>query len=831
MLIIACLAIVSGIIAFTNNPKTRPGLRPFFGPIKRGLDLAGGMRVVLQARPDGGKPVDRGALDAAVMTVERRVNSLGVSETVVQPKPSEGQIIVEIPEITDKARALELLQKTGALEFYYLKDVKSERNPLARWTMNEVDDVYSFTDIQHPASKPVTDPKDIKSLVIGEDVKPLLSGKDLVPGGAKVQMGGMGADVGIVLSFKDDAQRKFRDFTSVHIKEFVAITLDGVVLTAPVIREAIPGNPHISGNFTVESAQRTADLINAGALPVPLDIVQTESVEATLGQESVNQSLLAGMIGLSLVLLFMLFYYRLPGLIANVALVLYAIFTFAAFKLIGVTLTLPGLTGFILSIGMAVDANILIFERLKEELRSGKTLRAAVDAGFNRAFTSIFDSNMCTVITCLILYIYGTGPVKGFAVTLGVGVMISMFTAITVTRTILHLLVGAEWAQTETAGRRLFGLKDSWFVRSGRHFDIIGKKYYFFLFSILVILPGMIFWFMGGLKKGIEFTSGSSMTVKFEQPVVSDKIVAAMRAIGYPGSQAQISDRRTAFIRMKELHVAGKPTQLAKTAKQNTAEQNRIKAELTDRVGKFEFQGFSEVGPIISRELTTKAIKAVIMASLAIILYLSFRFAIGGFLTGLKFGICAVIALIHDVLVVLGASAIFGHFMGWEIDSLFVTAILTIIGFSVHDTIVVFDRIRENLKHRIRGESFDELANRSILQTFARSVNTSLTVVLTLVALLVFGGPVIRHFVAALLVGIISGTYSSIFNATPLVVIWEGLANKGGAKKVTEGRALVSGDRVRDLRPVSEQGTSEGASDTEAADKAKAKPKKKKRRY
>jgi preprotein translocase SecF subunit len=282
---------------------------------------------------------------------------------------------------------------------------------------------------------------------------------------------------------------------------------------------------------------------------------------------------------------------------------------------------------------------------------------------------------------------------------------------------------------------------------------------------------------------------------------------------------------------MKELNV---PPDLVgeKAGKAATDELNRIQEQLRDRVGEFTLQEHAEVGPTISKELTQKAILAVILASLAIVLYLSFRFAIGGFMTGLKFGTCAVIALIHDVLVVVGASAIFGAVFKWEIDSLFVTALLTVIGFSVHDTIVVFDRIRENLKHRLRGESFEELANRSILQTFARSVNTSFTVVLTLVALLVFGGPVIKHFIAALLVGIISGTYSSIFNATPLVVVWENLTgDKGAGKRLVAERPLVSGDRVKDLRPVAERGEGEADEEESEWNKPKAKAKKKKRRY
>jgi SecD/SecF fusion protein len=815
------LAIAAALVDFGPLAK--------YVPMKKGLDIAGGMRVVLRAQPTGKEKITKEILDAAVLTIENRVNKMGATEPVVQPKGND-QVIVELPEIKDPKRALELLQKTGSLEFFYLRNVndpnRQGREQFAKWTMTEVDDQYVFTD---NTGQRITDPKQIREKVIGND-QPILTGRDLKPGGAAVDMGN-GSNVVVKLQFKDAAREKFAEFTRFHIKGYLAITLDNQILTAPIIKEEIPGNPVISGNFTVTTAQDLVNLLNAGALPVPLVREQTQTVEATLGKESIDQSLMAGVIGLTLVLLFMLVYYRLPGVIANIALALYALFTFAAFKLIGVTMTLPGLAGFILSIGMAVDANILIFERLKEELRSGKTLRAAIDAGFSRAFTSIFDSNMCTLITCVILYGYGTGAVKGFAVTLAIGVLISMFTAITVTRTILHLLVGAPWAQSE----KLFGLSESWFSRGNRHFDIIGKRAYYFLFSALIIIPGLVFWNMGGLKKSIEFTGGSSMTLTFDKKVDVDNIKSALAEIGYEGSQAQISPEKgkyMAFIRMKQLKVPVGDTG-EKAAQDANEEQLRIERQIRDKVGAFQKQEVSEVGPTISKELSQKAILAVIMASIAIVLYLSFRFAIGGFLNGLKFGTCAVIALIHDVLVVIGASAIFGHFFGWEIDSLFVTALLTVIGFSVHDTIVVFDRIRENLKHRQRGESFEQLANRSILQTFARSVNTSFTVVLTLVALLVFGGPVIKHFIAALLVGIISGTYSSIFNATPLVVVWENLTGDKGRGRAVADKPIVGSDRVKSLRPVAERAETESESVESGEDWNKSKPKvkKKKRRY
>jgi SecD/SecF fusion protein len=523
----------------------------------------------------------------------------------------------------------------------------------------------------------------------------------------------------------------------------------------------------------------------------------------------------------------MLLYYRLPGLLADIALVIYALLTFAAFKLLNVTMTLPGLAGFILSIGMAVDANILIFERLKEELRSGKTLRAAIDAGFSRAFTAIFDSNMCTAITSFILMWYGTGPVKSFALTLVIGVAISMFTAITVTRTFLHLLVSIPATQKPW----LFGLGTSWFARTSRQLNIVGRRNLYFVLSGALIAVGLFFYFTSGLKPGIEFQSGTSIQATFKQPVTVTEVSRMVSALDVKNS-VQISNGRTAFIK----------TSL--DPEKDEEKINQVEQMLAQRAEPGKMQ-VSSIGPVISSELTRNAILAVIFASVAIVLYLSFRFAIGGFLNGLKYGVSAVIALIHDVLIIVGLFAATGYFLGWEIDTLFVTALLTIIGFSVHDTIVVFDRIRENLRHRIKGEDYEGLANRSILQTISRSINTSLTVVLTLVALTAFGGPIIRHFYIALLVGIISGTYSSIFNATPLLVVWEGITGRSraaaGRRRLAEDKPLVSVDRARELKPLMEA-TGMAPNNGEADDvqepsttvrqtRVKVKPKKKKRRY
>ncbi|MGB9620744.1 MAG: protein translocase subunit SecD, partial [Armatimonadota bacterium] len=318
------------------------------------------------------------------------------------------------------------------------------------------------------------------------------------------------------IEFNREGTAVFREFTRRHVGDYLAVFFDGKLLTAPSINEPIPtGKAEITGFRSLKEAKQVADYLNAGALPVPLKVIAKDAVEPTLGMETVQKVLVAGIIGLLAVIVFMLIYYRLPGAIADIALCLYAVFVIAVFMLIRATMSLAGMAALIISIGMAVDANILIFERLKEELKSGKTLRAAIDAGFTRAFTAIFDSNMCTAITCAILMWYGSPSVQSFAFTLLIGVAISMFTAITVTRTILHLLVGWEWAQNP----RWYGLGTSWFARSGRTLDVVGKRNWYFLLSACLIVPGLVVLGTAGLKKGIEFRSGTSIQASFVRPV------------------------------------------------------------------------------------------------------------------------------------------------------------------------------------------------------------------------------------------------------------------------------------------------------------------------
>lgn len=886
VLLLVILAAVS--IWYSLSPKF---------PVAQGLDLKGGMRVVLE--PDDtkldGQKVESDTMQRVRDVLESRVNSFGLSGTEVRLK-GERQVVILLPGVKNPQEALDSISKVAQLEFRHLNNVSTDRNPNARYKMTHTPgnpqknepDSYSFLD---SASNKPAEQKEVV-----EQAPLILKGNYLRPT-SEAQINPTNGQPQVTFEFNAEGAQRFATFTSENTGEVLAIVLDNQIVSAPNINEPITeGRGQISGGFaTMAEARVLANLLNSGALPVPLRAAETQFVGATLGQESIDKSLHAGAIGLGLVLVFMLGYYWLPGFLACIALVLYSALTFSVFKGAGIfppiVLDLPGITGFILSVGMAVDANILIFERLKEELRAGKSVHAAVDAGFKRAFSSILDSNITTWIVCAILVWLGAPIIKGFAITLAIGVAVSMFTAITVTRTLLHLVMSIPAARNE----RLFALNVSWAglffpaTRRGAVLKVFEKRRLNFGISILLAVVAVVFIVLTvtplkiGLKPGIDFTGGTVIEAAFHQPVTREQVIAALpqgmeatisiarseqaganvtvsaqgvseadktvirdrlsnargfdpstykaeekdgavapttptatpaanapaakpaptpaaggkafqaTAVYYsPVTEAEIRQALNAktpasdvTLDLKNLSVQVAPishqgdnaisTALITSTTLNPGQVKEVRASL-DKIGGGLIQPMSQdssIGPSVAKEVTLNAFASVFVASLAIVLYLAFRFAIGGFVNGLKFGAGAVIALFHDVLIIVGLFALMGEVAGWKVDSLFVTACLTILGFSVHDTIVVYDRVRENLHHRLRGETFADVSDRSITQTFDRSINTSFTVLLVVAALVVFGGESIRLFNVALLFGIAIGTYSSIFVASPLVVLME----------------------------------------------------------
>ena len=576
--------------------------------------------------------------------------------------------------------------------------------------------------------------------------------------------------------------------------EFLAFVIDGKVLSIAPLKDGaiISDNAIIEGEFDPKAVVQLCTLLREGALEVNLKRESEQKIDASIGTGALNQIVIAGAGSFALICAFLIFYYSLPGLIAAVAMTLYTLFTITALKAIGATFSLAAIAAFILSVGMAVDANILVFERTKEELRAGRELLNAVDLGFKRALSAIFDSNACTIITSLVLYTLGTGPVKGFALTLIFGVGISFFTAFTVTRAFLMTAVKSGFLNNP----KYFAVKRNWFgerMEEGAHskqIEVLGRYKTWFTISAVLIVIGAGFVAAGGIKPNVEFGGGYEATFRVGSDVSRSGLTDTLKKNGIADANVQLGsgiDPKTG----KEIRFAYITVQNIPGIDPNNTEA--AKAKLAEAAGGLSTTdaSFQYVGPKIQKEMVSNAILGVVISSCLIILYITSRFgvALGGMKNGIKFGLSAIAALLHDTLFVIGSAGIFGMLMGWEISALFITAMLTVIGFSVHDTIIIFDRIRENLRRPHKGETFEHLVDKSVTQTVARSINTSMTAFAPLMILVFFGTtvPEIKFMCLTMAAGIAVGTYSSIFNASPILWLW----NKAVIKKHGEQADLM----------------------------------------
>ena len=614
------------------------------------------------------------------------------------------------------------------------------------------------------------------------------------------------------IEFNSEGGKLFEELTERNINKPIAIFVGGDLISAPNVNQKITGgSAQITGQFTIEEASNLARDLNTGAIPAPILLVGQYTIGASLGQDALDSSIQAGLLGLLLLGLYMLFFYRLPGLMANIALVIYAsillffikvsmpigaaisiglaVFLFlinailksndsgaekmlsffiASFVLFfitflltsPVTLTLAGVAGVILSIGMAVDANILIFERMREELHNKRPLASAIDVGFDRAWSSIRDSNFSSLITCAILMYFGSSIIKGFAVNLALGILISMFTAITITRSFLKVLVGTKGGENAF----LMGVPKKGHTK----FKIVQNRKIWFSISSILLVASLILIPTYGLKLGLDFTGGTLMETQFETTIETEQIKETIKRVDTEeafGEPIVVSSGENSYIlRMK--HIS------------NEAHDALLLA-LEQDFGTFEETRFTTIGPTIGDQMKQKAIIALAVALLMIILYIAFAFRhVPKAVSAWRFGACAIGALVHDVLITVGVFVFLGHTLGVEIDALFITALLTIMGFSVHDTIVTFDRIRENLAKQKAGEKFEDVANRAVNETLVRSINTSISTLFTVAMLFALGAGSIKWFLFALIIGLIAGTYSSVFTATPLLVAWHQKVNK-----------------------------------------------------
>lgn len=714
--------------------------------IQLGLDLRGGSHIVYEADLTKKDPAmtDDQVMDGVLQKIERRVNAYGVTEPIIQREGAD-RILVQLPGVKDVNEALRLIGQTAELDFMEV----------------EVD----------AAGKPVLDAEGkqqwVKAVATGSDgTEKALTGKYLKPN-ANVVFEPQTNKPEVAFEWNSEGATLFEQITKRDLQKPLGIFLDNQLISAPTVQSVISDRGVITG-LNIDEAKILAIQLNSGSLDIPLKVVQQMDVDSTLGGDSLKKSLLAGEIGLALIALFMLIYYRVPGLVAVGALLVYSTVLVAILKLIPVTLTLPGIAGFVISIGMAVDANVLVFERMKEELRAGRSLMAAVEEGFRRAWPSIRDSNVSTFITCVILYwfggTFGAFMVKGFAVTLFLGVALSMFSAITVTRNFLRLLVSSRLvtglsaygisAQPSISGRA--SNDESAPSRKSGMIDFVGKRYLYFLISGLIIIPGIISLGIFRLKPGVEFSSGTAMTIHFSEQVDQGQLRQTLTNLGYNEAIIQYTSGGDFFVRLKQI---------------SPEERTKLVGDLEKSLAaKITIPDYYSVSPIVAGETGRNAAIAVAAAAIGILLYISFAFR--RMPKPIRWGTCAVVALIHDVLLVIGVFSFLGWIFGVEVDAMFITGMLTVVGYSVHDTIVVFDRIRENTTKGI-SKDFAATVNFSILETMTRSMNTALTVLLVVTALFLLGGTTIHYFILVLLIGIVTGTYSSIFNASQLLVVWE----------------------------------------------------------
>jgi SecD/SecF fusion protein len=571
-----------------------------------------------------------------------------------------------------------------------------------------------------------------------------MTGKTIADATFQHAQGGLNAgEMEVGLTFKDLGPKEFARITGANVGKQLAIVLDSVVYSAPVIQGRIPnGRASITGLSSVTEAKQLSVVLRAGALPVPMNIVELRSVGPTLGEENIQKGVIAAVVSLLLILAFILFYYRTAGLIANAALVFNMIITVSILSAFGATLTLPGIAGLALTLGMAVDANILIMERIRDEINAGRSLRAAIDAGYQKAFRAILDSNLTVLGTAAILYYVGVGPIKGFGLTLLIGVGASMFTAIIVSRLIFDLMLKNPARTSIAFGETLPFLRNI-------KMQVIPKSRVYMAVSAVAVLISAGALIVKGPDLGVDFTGGHVYQVKMKESANADDIRNRLEGIGVDSKVQTLGG-----LNSNEVLIY---TQLTP---EDSIQRVNVLATLNDG----QLVREETVGPTIGADLKQAALLAIALSLILVVLYVWFRFGANG----LGFGLAGVLALAHDAFVTLGIFVL----LGWQINLEFVAAILTIIGYSINDTIVIFDRVREISTSGQTRESFAAQVNRANDESFSRTITISFLVTLSIVVLVVFGGSSIRSMNVALLIGSIAGTYSTIALACPFAVWW-----------------------------------------------------------
>ncbi|MFV2046723.1 protein translocase subunit SecDF [Metabacillus litoralis] len=713
--------VVGSIIGLNTNRAT--------SNIILGLDLQGGFEILYEVEPaNKGDKITRDVLVSTVNALQKRANVLGVSEPNIQIE-GEDRIRVQLAGVSDQNKAREILSTQAELTFRDYED------------------------------------------------KEMLNGSDLVEGGAKQSFDEQGKP-NVAIKLKDATKFKevteeivgnapynqlviWLDYEEGDSFQEEATKQDPKYLSAPNVDQVFnQTDVTITGNFTIQEAQDLANLLNAGSLPVKLTEMYSTSVGAQFGEQALDQTVLAGIVGIAIIFLFMLFFYRLPGFIAVITLSTYIYLILQVFDWMNGVLTLPGIAALILGVGMAVDANIITYERIKEELKLGRTVRSAFKAGTRRSFTTIFDANITTILAGAVLFFFGTSSVKGFATMLIISIIVSFLTAVFLSRILLALLVESRWLDKK---KGYFGVKKEHIISIEEtdddtiaptrfdNVDFLKHRKKFFMLSTILVIVGIVILVVFRLNLGIDFASGTRVEVQADKSLTTQEVNDEMEKLGLEADDVVLAGNNN------EIGVA---RFIGVLDQQKIAE---VKSHFKELYGMDP--NVSTVSPTVGKELARNAMYGILIASIGIIIYVAIRFEF-------YMALASIVALLHDAFFIIA----FFSITRLEVDITFIAAVLTIVGYSINDTIVTFDRIRELYKKKKvkTVEDLKLIVNRSLQQTFTRSVNTVLTVVIAVVALMIFGSTSITNFSIALLVGLVSGTYSSLFIAAQLWLIWKG---------------------------------------------------------
>ena len=717
IVVLLLTAIITVFLCYTAGVGIGPTGTGSAKNIKTGLDLSGGVSITYQTKESNPSSED---MADTVYKMQKRVEQYSTEAQAY--KEGDNRITVEIPGATDADAILNDLGKPGSLCFIEQTDADGNQN-------------FTSGGNGYVLSRSLDEIREAGSVVLeGTDVAD-------AQGGAYQSSQNSSREYAVSLTLTDDGKKKFADATEANVGKQIAIVYDDQILSAPKVNEAITGGQaQITGMSGVEEAQNLASYIRIGSLSLELKELRSSVVAAQLGEEAISTSVMAGAIGLVIVILFMIFVYRVPGFVAGIALILYTALVLITLNAFDITLTLPGIAGIILGIGMAVDANVIIYARIREEITAGNSVKTSIKLGFSKAFSAIFDGNITTLIASLVLMWLGSGTVKGFAYTLAIGIIISMFTALVVSRFIVNALYAVGVRDPKFYGKE----------KERKAFDFVGKRKIFFILSIVLILCGPLAMVIHhqtngtSLNYALDFSGGTATTVTFNEDMDIKKIDSDV---------TPVVEKVTGDKNVQPTKVVGTNQVVIKTRTLSQEEREKLSEALVEKFDIDDSLTTTEsISATVSSEMRRDAIVAVIVATICMLLYIWFRFK------DVRFASSAVLALLHDVLIVLTFYAVSRTSVG----NTFIACMLTIVGYSINATIVIFDRIRENMHGSKNPSNLPEIVNNSIMQTLTRSIYTSFTTFVMVAVLYVMGVSSIREFAAPLMVGVICGAYSSV---------------------------------------------------------------------